>query len=113
MQRPVRARMGFALAFAPDRARSLPPQARRQARIIRRLGRLIQLGPKFSVLRPKFSILSPQRNDLRRQSLNRLKLHQDDADQSFSIKRIKSRAVQPQFESVDDSAVKRPKSKGG
>jgi hypothetical protein len=68
---------------------------------------LVQLAAQLSVLGPKFSILSPQRRDLARQSLNRLKLHQNDADQSFPIKRIKSRAVHPQFESVDDSTVKR------
>jgi hypothetical protein len=74
---------------------------------------LIQLGPKFSVLRLKFSILRPQRNDLRRQLLNRLKLHPDDADQSFSIKRIKNRAVHPQFESVENSRCQTTQPNGG
>src|SRR5258708_18920460 len=113
MERPMRARMGLAFGAVLRPDRRLPPLARRDARIVRRLGRPIQFGSKFSALRPKFGVLSPQRNDLRRQSLDRLKLHQNDSDQTFPIKRIKRGAVHPQFESVDDSPVKPPHPIGG
>jgi hypothetical protein len=99
MQRPVRARVGLAFGSVLGPGRRLLPFARRDARIVRRLWRRVQFGAKLGVLRP-------QRRDLARQPLDRLELHQNDADQSFSVKRIKEGAIHRKFESPRDSAVK-------
>lgn len=106
MQRPVRARMRLLLLAALDEfGRLLLTPARRDARIVRRLGRAIQLRPQLGDLRPK-------RGDLRPLPLDRLRLRQGDANQSFPVKRIKRRrTIHPHRESEDDSRVnsaKRP-----
>jgi hypothetical protein len=82
------------------RSFALLAAARWKAGIVGRLGRLVQPGAKLDVL-------SPKRRHLARQPLDRLELHQDDADQTFPVKRIKRFTIHHKLESAADSPVKR------
>ena len=100
MQRPVRAMMRLPLlAVVGEFGRLLLTHARRDARIVRRLGRTIQLRPQLGDRRL-------ERGHLRAQPLDRLRLRQGDANQSFPVQRIKRGAIHAKLESEPDSRVK-------
>src|SRR5271165_331973 len=100
MQRPMCARMRLLLAAALDElGRLLVALARRDARIVRRLRRTIRFGLQLSDLRL-------ERDHLRAQPLDRLRLRQGDANHPFPIQRIKDVTIHPTLESDLDSRVK-------
>jgi len=100
MQSPMRPRMRLLLAAVLDELdRLLVALARRDARVVRRLGRTIQLRPQLRHLRL-------QRDHRRAQPLNRLSLRDGDANQFFSIERLKGVMIHPNRESEPDSRVK-------
>jgi hypothetical protein len=98
MQRPMRAGVGLAALFsalafvlACRGARGLLPLARRRAGVFRSLFRQIERGFKLG--------------HTLRQTLDHLRLRQDQADQRLPVKRIKRGALHPQRESNRDSPV--------
>src|ERR1019366_3443982 len=101
MQRPMRASMRLAALFgarafvlARGGGRGFLPLARRRAGIVRSLFRQIELGFEFG--------------HTPRQTLDDLRLRQDQADQRLSVKRIKCGEVHRKRESNRDSPVNSP-----
>jgi hypothetical protein len=119
MQGTMRPGMRLALGTLRGIAVALLSFGRRRAGIVRRLRRQLQLLAQCRVLGPQRHVLGFQAGKARRQHLdlpgqrgNRVRLRQNQPDQTFLVERINAVAIHPELESPRTPLVKNYPSPG-